>query len=466
MPVSAALPEEVARRPLAADVHSGQRDRADPAAIGLQEEPLISRNAGETVHEEALHASPDLHEIGVRVAEFDLVTSVHAVNPHVLQLHGGLRRGDLDALGEITALVVDQQALDVHDARLAPQQERPSLVSGRPAVRAAHRDVTTDEHDVAPSDDRQAAEPAQRSRDHDPVVTVLSEPELTTAPAHMHRLRILQPRRSQPERPPGAVLRGGGGEHDDEYDPAREDDRKHDPARDQHANEVRVRTMQPHGATDQVGDRTPSAKRDAELAFWRDRQAEEQTLRHTHYRRFYRTHFGLDESSYAGKRVLDIGCGPRGSLEWAEMALERVGLDPLAEEYMELGARDHAMSYVASGSEAIPFPDGHFDVVCSFNSLDHVDDLDRTIAEICRVVAVGGLFLLLVDVNHEPTPCEPITFSWDIVERFTPVLRPLRVERYEKSAPGIYASVDAAIPYDDADETERYGVLSAMFVKA
>jgi SAM-dependent methyltransferase len=209
--------------------------------------------------------------------------------------------------------------------------------------------------------------------------------------------------------------------------------------------------------------RQMSTKGEAELAYWHGRKTEEQTLRNTHYRRFYTSHFGLDDSSYAGKRVLDIGCGPRGSLEWADMALDRVGLDPLADEYMELGARQHAMSYVASGSESIPFPDGHFDIVCSFNSLDHVDDLDRTIAEICRVVAPGGLFLLLVDVNHEPTACEPITFSWDIVERFTPPLRALRVERYEKSDHGLYKSVDEAVPYDDSDPTDRYGVLSAMF---
>ena len=211
---------------------------------------------------------------------------------------------------------------------------------------------------------------------------------------------------------------------------------------------------------------SPSAKGDAELAYWRDRKAEEDSLRNSWYVRFYTDHFGLTKDDYAGKRVLDIGCGPRGSLEWADMALERVGLDPLAEQYVEeLGARDQAMSYVASGSENIPFPDGHFDVVCSFNSLDHVDDLDETVAEICRVVAPGGRFLLLVDVNHEPTECEPITFSWDIVERFAPPLSAVRVQRFEKSEPGMYASVAAAIPYDDKDESARYGVLSAMFAK-
>ena len=39
-------------------------------------------------------------------------------------------------------------------------------------------------------------------------------------------------------------------------------------------------------------------------------------------------YFNLDKSFYKNKRILDVGCGPRGSLEWDDMALERVGLDP------------------------------------------------------------------------------------------------------------------------------------------
>jgi ubiquinone/menaquinone biosynthesis C-methylase UbiE len=208
-------------------------------------------------------------------------------------------------------------------------------------------------------------------------------------------------------------------------------------------------------------------KGEAELAYWRGRKQEEQRLANTHYRRFYTEHFGLADADYDGKRVLDIGCGPRGSLEWADMALERVGLDPLAEQYLEeLGADDHAMSYFATGSETIPFSDGHFDIVCSFNSLDHVDDLDQTISEIGRVVAPGGYFLLIAEVNNEPTVCEPSTFSWDIVDRFVPPLRVERVRQFEElESAGLYGSIDRAVEYDHADDTDRLGILSAKFAK-
>jgi hypothetical protein len=41
---------------------------------------------------------------------------------------------------------------------------------------------------------------------------------------------------------------------------------------------------------------------------------------------------------FKGKKFLDIGCGPRGSLEWASQATTRVCADPLAVQYGKLGA--------------------------------------------------------------------------------------------------------------------------------
>jgi SAM-dependent methyltransferase len=123
------------------------------------------------------------------------------------------------------------------------------------------------------------------------------------------------------------------------------------------------------------------------------------------------------------------------------------------------------MRYVKAPAETIPFPDNHFDVVSSFNSLDHVDDLDTAVREVCRVVKPGGLLLLLTDVNHEPTITEPITLTWDVVDRFTPPLHVLDVRRYEKDSSGMYASLVSGTPYDDADLRPRYGILSALLSK-
>lgn len=203
-----------------------------------------------------------------------------------------------------------------------------------------------------------------------------------------------------------------------------------------------------------------------ELSFWQNLKKKERNLENSHYKYFYMKHFNLDESFYKNKRILDIGCGPCGSLEWADMALERVGLDPLVESYRGLGINNHKMSYVCARAENIPFEDGYFDIVTSFNSLDHVDNLDQAINEIVRVLTPSGTFLLLTEVNHPPTPCEPIEFSYDIEKKFIQKdMKLIGANHYEKFKEGIYESILANIPYDHHNKTKRCGFLSAIFIK-
>ena len=170
-----------------------------------------------------------------------------------------------------------------------------------------------------------------------------------------------------------------------------------------------------------------------------------------------RRYFGLEPSFYAGKRVLDIGCGPRGSLEWASMAAERVGLDPLVESYRSLGIDKHQMSYVGVGAEHIPFDDGHFDVVASFNSLDHVDDLDAALREIARVTAPGGTWLLVVDVAHGPTVTEPQRLEWDLLDALAPDWELVERRAFARPSDNVYDNLRAARPHEGGP-----GVLSAV----
>ena len=202
-----------------------------------------------------------------------------------------------------------------------------------------------------------------------------------------------------------------------------------------------------------------------ERAYWSKRKDAEGKLDNYWFERFYTDHFGLTHDDYRDKRVLDIGCGPRGSLEWATMARERVGVDPLADEYLQMGAAEHAMTYVAAGAETIPYTDASFDIVCSFNSLDHVDDLEAAIAGIKRLTSPGGLLLLITDVHDRPTPQEPICFDWDVVEHFAPEFAIQSFRCFEKLGNGAYQSAEQSIYFDHANTQRRYGVLSARFMR-
>jgi len=200
-----------------------------------------------------------------------------------------------------------------------------------------------------------------------------------------------------------------------------------------------------------------------ELSFWKSVKKMETTLSNRHYKFFYTTHFGLDDNFYCQKKLLDIGCGPRGSLEWASMAARRIGLDPLSEKYKHLGTEKHKMEYVSSFAEDIPFDDSYFDVVCSFNSLDHVSDISSTITEIKRVTCKGGIFLLLVEINHPPTACEPHQLTSNIINDFHPEFTCNDVRAYVSVEAGLYQSIENNRMYNDPENVTEIAWLSAMF---
>ena len=183
--------------------------------------------------------------------------------------------------------------------------------------------------------------------------------------------------------------------------------------------------------------------RRAELEFW---QSHPEIVGDGRREWAYTELFGIERGWYRGKRVLDVGCGPRGSLDWATDAAARVGLDPLAAEYVRLGVDTDAMEYVAGVAESMPFADASFDVVGSFNSLDHVDNVERAAAEIARVLSPGGLLLLATDVAHRARLTEPQTFGWEVTRVFEPALTLVEERRYAHTG-GFDDSLRDAVPH-------------------
>ncbi len=199
-----------------------------------------------------------------------------------------------------------------------------------------------------------------------------------------------------------------------------------------------------------------------EYLYWWNKKRKETTLTNFHYEAFFTSHFGLNKEFYQGKKILDIGCGPRGSLEWATQS-ETHGLDPLVNQYKKLGITEHKMNYIQANCENIPYENNYFDVVSSFNSLDHVDDLEKSISEIKRIIKPNGYFLLIADIHDNSTVCEPSPFSWDIAQKFIPEFDVVQENHYEGEK--LYQSIREAIPYNHSNPEKRYGVYTALLKK-
>ncbi len=99
-----------------------------------------------------------------------------------------------------------------------------------------------------------------------------------------------------------------------------------------------------------------------------------------------------------GKRTLDIGCGG-GFLaeEFAQLGCDVTGIDPsvptIAQAETHAKEAGLAITYRIAPGEAIPFADATFDIAYCCDVLEHVDDLDKVIAETARVLKPGGVYL-------------------------------------------------------------------------
>lgn len=99
-------------------------------------------------------------------------------------------------------------------------------------------------------------------------------------------------------------------------------------------------------------------------------------------------------------RVLEVGSGAHGLIFFFD-AGERIGIDPLADEYRGLfpAWQDRATTVAAPG-EKLPFETGRFDVVLCDNVVDHAAEPRRIVEEIARVLVPGGLLYFTVNVHH------------------------------------------------------------------
>lgn len=126
----------------------------------------------------------------------------------------------------------------------------------------------------------------------------------------------------------------------------------------------------------------------------------------------YKESLGVEDDSFVGKRILDVGCGPHcGIIGFG--GCEKYGVDHLVDAYMEIGypLSDHGVGYSNCKSEDMPFDNDFFDVAICVNALDHVDDLEKTIREIARVLKTGGRLIGQFNFRESPTRTKPICFN-------------------------------------------------------
>jgi 2-polyprenyl-3-methyl-5-hydroxy-6-metoxy-1,4-benzoquinol methylase len=127
----------------------------------------------------------------------------------------------------------------------------------------------------------------------------------------------------------------------------------------------------------------------------------------------------------AGRRVLDAACGVGyGSAFLAEEAASVVGVDVDAGsvEYARGRYASERCTFEVMDVERLAFADGTFEVACSFETIEHVGDPERALAELARVLEPGGTLVVstphVAVTTHSPAnPFHQVEFCREDFER-------------------------------------------------
>lgn len=97
-----------------------------------------------------------------------------------------------------------------------------------------------------------------------------------------------------------------------------------------------------------------------------------------------------------GKTVLDIGCGSGIGLNFlAGPADVVIGIDYSAEtiEYARRNNNEANLIFKVMDCKDLRFDDGEFDLVTSFNLIEHIHGQEKLIQEVKRVLKANGIFI-------------------------------------------------------------------------
>ncbi|OCW58000.1 SAM-dependent methyltransferase [Hoeflea olei] len=199
----------------------------------------------------------------------------------------------------------------------------------------------------------------------------------------------------------------------------------------------------------------------------------------------------VDHLDFAGKRVLDIGCGSGGitlflACEYAPAEIvgydvEQPVIDVASRRAKEQGL-DRVARFVRGEPGPLPFPVESFDIVFSKDALIHVADKERLFQDIFRLLKPGGQFAAsdwLTSHDGEPSAAmktylaaEGLSFGMASAARYAAAMRDAgfvdvaTVNRngwYREVARGelerlkgpLYAPVAAAVGADYVDKNIR-----------
>lgn len=212
-------------------------------------------------------------------------------------------------------------------------------------------------------------------------------------------------------------------------------------------------------------------KYESELDFWREQYVKEKSFGNSHYRRLMLGMAQEESDAFLqDKIVADFGCGPRGSLQWMTSPKIKIGIDVMADKYLQEFAEcllQHNMVYVTCNEHNIPIGENIVDCLYTMNSLDHVFNLEEMCQEILRILKPGGCLIGSFNLNEPYCSTEPQTLTekrlWEVLLKY------FEIESYrlaEKGQVSTYENFENNNLLDSVnEETEAILWIKGILVK-
>jgi SAM-dependent methyltransferase len=103
-----------------------------------------------------------------------------------------------------------------------------------------------------------------------------------------------------------------------------------------------------------------------------------------------------------GERVLDLGCAEGATLLHVDAPAGTVGLDVFEDKLAFARERLPHCTFVNGSAYELPFEDGQFDHVLVRDVIHHIDEPERALREVARVLSAGGRLDVLETCGRNP----------------------------------------------------------------
>jgi 2-polyprenyl-3-methyl-5-hydroxy-6-metoxy-1,4-benzoquinol methylase len=150
--------------------------------------------------------------------------------------------------------------------------------------------------------------------------------------------------------------------------------------------------------------------------------------------------FGFDENEYAGKNVLDLGCGSKLRAKFFKNSFI-YALEPLANKFIEeiewCDLNDAHKVYSLPAEVLVDEIVGEMDLVFSINVIDHCYDFEIIVNNLYKYIKKDGLCLLSFDLHDKIDPMHPIIltdeFAIKVFEKIGfKLIKKIKTESYHK----------------------------------